>query len=459
MNNILKPDELTGGILTSLIEQSWKAQKLSNYKYISPREMKIINESFRNFNLFHEVAKNISVPFKGGNLDRQIEHFCENGFIIEDDISAANGRFNYIYRTKGLRTVWFENGTIQLFSLNSKIDSYGFYLDLEEIDSFPSQDPDLNFQTDYKKEDIFIGLVNYISPISVIDRLSKILRSYEKDYYLEYLLNPPDTSDLSEYSLLLKRNLWESIITLAKELTIQNDEEKFNLLIFAVEFMTEAKVEPEISMLIDLFQYLQENKNEEQLQLLRGIFENMKQKEEDFEKGKEMNLNLIKELESVNSGKVEAKEYEKVISKIMERLFNPFLISPHPQVTTFDKREIIDITLYNKAIYGFWQDVKNKHHGYVIFVECKNMDNIGNPEFHQISNRLNEKKGLFGMLISRKSNDLDIERAHRIFYLQNKVVINLTDADIINMLENYYVEKDYPTTYLAKKYRELIERT
>ena len=142
--------------------------------------------------------------------------------------------------------------------------------------------------------------------------------------------------------------------------------------------------------------------------------------------------------------------------KILTRLFSPMLSDPHRNVQTVDGREVIDITFYNSANHSFWFDIKNKYGNVIIVFELKNMTDLGNEEYFQISARLNEKNGKFGILISRDKDNLDIQRAYRRYNNEGKVILNLTDDDIINMLTSI---KDgiSPIIYLTKIYRKFIE--
>lgn len=166
--------------------------------------------------------------------------------------------------------------------------------------------------------------------------------------------------------------------------------------------------------------------------------------------------NLISGLKELKVGKVDCRKYESIVVKILTRLFSPMLSDPHRYVQTVDRREVIDITFYNSANHGFWFDIKNKYGNVVIVFELKNMTDLGNEEYFQISARLNEKNGKFGILISRDKDNLDIQRAYRRYNNEGKVILNLTDDDIINMLASI---KDgiSPMIYLTKIYRKFIE--
>ncbi len=165
---------------------------------------------------------------------------------------------------------------------------------------------------------------------------------------------------------------------------------------------------------------------------------------------------LISELKDIVPGRKDAKKYESLLLRIITMLFTPLLIDPRPQVTTVDGREIIDITFYNSASNGFWYDMKLRHNSLSIVIELKNMEDLANEEFFQISSRLNEKLGLFGILISRKNDKLDLQRAYRRYNNEKKVIINLTDDDIVQMLTDYE-NGLVATKHIYKKYREFVE--
>lgn len=165
---------------------------------------------------------------------------------------------------------------------------------------------------------------------------------------------------------------------------------------------------------------------------------------------------LISELEVTKPGNEDCRKYELVMIKILTRLFSPMLIDPHRSVRTFDGREIIDITFYNAATQGFWFDIKNKYGNIIVIFELKNMTDLTNEEYFQIAARLDEENGKFGILLSRKKDNLDTQRAYRRYYKEDKVILTLVDEDIVTMLKDI---KDglSPTMYLSKIYRKFIE--
>lgn len=144
---------------------------------------------------------------------------------------------------------------------------------------------------------------------------------------------------------------------------------------------------------------------------------------------------LINELQQIAPGNAQAKAYERLVLRILTRLFSPPLSSPDVQVQSHDGREIIDITFYNSSDDGFWSDVKTMWRGQIVVFELKNMTDLNNEEFFQLSARLDDIRGTFGVLISRAKDNLDVQRAYRRLSNERKVLLVLTDEDLIRMLK------------------------
>ena len=159
---------------------------------------------------------------------------------------------------------------------------------------------------------------------------------------------------------------------------------------------------------------------------------------------------------AIQPGNAEAKAYERLMVRILTRLFSPPLVHPREQVRSIDGREIKDISFYNGADSGFWQDMKQRHGGLLVPVELKNMMDIGNTEVFQLSARLNEGQGNFGLLIARGKDDKDLQRAVRRFDKEKKITIILADEDILRLLDDRKNGLSM-TMYLTKLYRDLVE--
>ncbi|TAG25869.1 MAG: hypothetical protein EAZ37_11445 [Burkholderiales bacterium] len=163
--------------------------------------------------------------------------------------------------------------------------------------------------------------------------------------------------------------------------------------------------------------------------------------------------NLLKQ---VLPGQADAKAYEKLVLRILTRLFVPPLADPKEQVRSIDGREIKDITFYNSAGTGFWHDMKLQHRSVSVVFEVKNMIDLGNEEFGQLSMRLDDIKGTFGVLVARAKDNLDTQRAYRRLYLERKIVLILTDNDLVSMLRLKQMGDD-PSLSLRALYRSFVD--
>ncbi len=161
-------------------------------------------------------------------------------------------------------------------------------------------------------------------------------------------------------------------------------------------------------------------------------------------------------LSEIRPGTADAKKFEQLILRILSRLFSPPLIDPREQVRSADNREIKDITFYNGAREGFWFDVKLQHGSVSVVFELKNMVDLGNEEFAQISMRLDDIKGKFGVLVARGKDNLDMQRAYRRLHNERKIILILTDNDLISMLR-LKVMGDDPSNSMLGLYRSFID--
>jgi hypothetical protein len=165
---------------------------------------------------------------------------------------------------------------------------------------------------------------------------------------------------------------------------------------------------------------------------------------------------FISALADLDSGNQAFKKYEDLIARILTRLFSPPLVDPRSQVRTVDQREIVDITFYNSATHGFWHDIKLQHGSLIIVFELKNMTDLSNEEYFQIAARLDDFRGKFGVLIARAKDHLDVQRAYRRLHNERKVILTLTDDDIVNMLRNLDSGLS-ATLYINQMYRKFME--
>lgn len=262
---LLKPDKIMKGSMTKIIEECWKESNKGNEKCITLEEFRnihklIVEYDIENEEIFVDIVENIYIKIEeiGNDYKKFIKPIKSLGIVLDEDIYAGWGRFQYIYRCKGNRSIWFKDGIIKEYSVYCTIDQHGFQFSLSELDS-------LDILSNEAKE-VFDGQVYYEMPIYklkdveyILERLFNINKAYIKDYYLEYLIDPPDVDILSKFSLNLREEVWDSILELGKKAIDGSDDEK-SLFKYCIEFMTKIGIDIESRSLIDIFSYIIKSK-------------------------------------------------------------------------------------------------------------------------------------------------------------------------------------------------------
>lgn len=147
--------------------------------------------------------------------DETIDYFEEKALLIYDGLhGSAFGAMNYFYRSKGVRIYLFETGEINILTPYCTIDHSGFQL-RNEI--WNTCGPDFSTMTTKEiRRIIHLTADNYniFDPKQFIGgellkMLCGIKKPFKKDYYLEYLLTPPDVDEPSDFSENIRNELWE----------------------------------------------------------------------------------------------------------------------------------------------------------------------------------------------------------------------------------------------------------
>jgi SAM-dependent methyltransferase len=156
---------------------------------------------------------------------------------------------------------------------------------------------------------------------------------------------------------------------------------------------------------------------------------------------------LLREcLDKIDEGNTgsNANDYETVISLLLSRLFDGDLKNLKVQEEINEGRRRIDFVMTNDAKDGFFSHLADKHKlkcPYILF-ECKNYsEELKNPEFAQLADRLQSKIGQVGFIICRSIEDKEkCLRAQQDRY-PDKLILVLDDDDIINLVD-FHMEGD-----------------
>lgn len=146
----------------------------------------------------------------------------------------------------------------------------------------------------------------------------------------------------------------------------------------------------------------------------------------------------ITALEAIPVGRPAAGKYHSLIFRILTGLFAGRLVDPTKEAKQFSGRKRIDIRYRNVDETGFFAEL-TRHHikAPYIIIECKNYaSDPDNPEFDQLSGRLNERVGMFGLMIVRNVVDRARMDAHRLDRrVKQEWILVLDDDDVVAMVE------------------------
>ncbi|WP_378107384.1 hypothetical protein [Cohnella cellulosilytica] len=477
----MKPDKLTKGVISTILENNWK-----DIPHINKSDLREIHQVLIEHDLFGEVAENIYVPIAEEkeelsekllqgiqlHLDRgkeepqnKLNHvslFPQNGFILKDGIhGAAFGRFQYVYRSKGIRIFWFESGLIEHRPVYSTIDGHGFQYAAEEFDG-------CNIFDDIELDDIEHSPLGeaFGNGKILISNLARIKKDFVRDYPIEYLLYPPDVEELSSFSVQLREQIWDSIIELIKELAIntKSEDERADLLKYLIDFMEEQNIQPNAYHIITLFDFYKENQskiNQSDFAELLSLVRKQSSPLDVTFNPIEANL-LIKHLEQIPSGTENAGAYHDLIFSCLTQVFKGNLKRGQKETPINEGRKRIDITFDNHDNTGFFAFIRDRYQIFCpkIFIECKNYSSDPqNPEIDQLLGRFGQYSGKFGILLCRHITDYAklLRRCKDAMHQSKGHIIFLEDADIINLLKLKEVsDEEGILDYLSNKWDQLI---
>lgn len=172
---------------------------------------------------------------------------------------------------------------------------------------------------------------------------------------------------------------------------------------------------------------------------------------------------LIAKLGATPKGSEHASAYHTLMIGVLEFIFYPDLINPVKEQEINAGRKRIDISFDNGAPRGGFFYRLQHSFGIpcpYIFIECKNYTNdIANPELDQMVGRLSPNRGKFGIIICRDFEDesLFIQRCVDSYKDQQGLIIPLTDADIISILDERKLgTTDLGDRILSEKARQVM---
>lgn len=148
---------------------------------------------------------------------------------------------------------------------------------------------------------------------------------------------------------------------------------------------------------------------------------------------------LVK-LKKTPKGAKAASTYQQRVARILGVAFAGELVDGRLEVKITSGRRRVDIVFRNAAEDGFFAEIQTVHqiHAPRIWIECKNYSrDLGNPEVDQIGGRLGPRRGRFGLLACRSTQDYQLlaDRAADILRNDGKWIVVLTDDDLLQIAQ------------------------
>jgi hypothetical protein len=169
---------------------------------------------------------------------------------------------------------------------------------------------------------------------------------------------------------------------------------------------------------------------------------------------------LIDDLGKLPSGLDTSQDYQDIMFRIFNLLFEPDLIEGRPQVRTAQSTEIRDLIYTNDSDKPFWDFIRNRYANLSVVFELKNKKALENDDIDQLASYLGDPLGYFGLLVSRRTWTTPRRLKAIAWYNKgspHRAVVSLSDEDVIRMLQMKCTGKD-PTTVVRLAYQDFMAK-
>ena len=165
---------------------------------------------------------------------------------------------------------------------------------------------------------------------------------------------------------------------------------------------------------------------------------------------------LIESMSKTRPGRTDWRQYQQLMSEVLEFLFCPPLAQPLDEVPDADRRNRRDMILENAAPEGFWHRLRETYEAHYVVADAKNyVSPIGKTPVLDVAHYLKPHGcGMFGLILSR--NGAGGAAAHALreqWVAARKMIIVLSDRDIEEMV-NLKVEAGDPEVLLRRRIAE-----
>ncbi len=169
---------------------------------------------------------------------------------------------------------------------------------------------------------------------------------------------------------------------------------------------------------------------------------------------------ILTKLDQLKSGHEDASKFHDAVFGAMHAIFYPQLRMFKKEAEINEGRKRLDIIANNSRAPGFFSDLASQHNilcPYIAF-ECKNYtEDPRNPEFDQLSGRLNDQRGKVGVLICRHITDRPAIIAKCKDYRKKGELLIVLDDQDLKILLGHRKEQAYGliSEYMHKRLREI----
>jgi len=175
---------------------------------------------------------------------------------------------------------------------------------------------------------------------------------------------------------------------------------------------------------------------------------------------KEKGIQLLVELDTLSKKEMTWKAFQDFMESIFKYLFSESFKNyfAKPQAEEYEGIRRPDLVIHNlNPLIDFWKQRKVDQKAIRVIVDFKNYtDKIDGLTFDDISKYLNDKRGNFGIIISKLGiNSNGIKRQKHLYFDHSKLILSIDEVDIKEMI-NFKLNNQNPEEVLERKLGELI---
>jgi len=175
--------------------------------------------------------------------------------------------------------------------------------------------------------------------------------------------------------------------------------------------------------------------------------------EADYQAGEE----FVSELQALPPGRPTASQYQRLVYKILNYLFEPDLTDGQLEEPTHHGTERRDIVFANEAERSFLKYVRETYLSLFLLFEIKNTQAAELEHVNQVAAYLGSRLGMLGFIVTRRPADKNvILKTYSIYNdtpsMPRKTILIVSDDDLTEMIRLKQEGKS-PVTKLQKIYR------